>query len=390
MVQVRTLNNRVLIRNIDLKKDKLTVHGTEIEESKLKRLHDSLTLGIRQGHIYVNCDGACYFQVLGKLFKPIHKVIFDWSPFDVVVPNSVNKSLRQELKEKVNEIDTLNRQLLSTIASYEEAKNEAKELKEQVLEHVKTQKDKEMELKMVNEQLSLVDFELVSNKIELESSKKAVLDLQDQLSTCKNECQDMKNEFQNQLSLNMKANEEFVIKLKDSQQETSTLKSELNSTKTQLDELQDQLSLTKDQLESTKVLLESSKKEVQELKNQSCLYKEEEPHQMSDKVRKLSDDLNSINSEVKSGNQKLEQVLISMLWNELDLDHQSQLRLLQPSLMGKDEGQNMGNIVPNIGCLNRIARLITESPHRPIQQPNPEARPEGEGEADPPDRTLDL
>ncbi|KAL9225598.1 hypothetical protein vseg_001503 [Gypsophila vaccaria] len=307
MAYVRATNNRALIRSIDLRKDKLTVHGTEIKESKLQRLHDSLTLDQRHGHIFVNCNGACYFLLLGKLYKSIHNVVFDWSPFDVAVPNSINESLSKELIDKDKEIEILSRQMLSTIASYEDAKNEAKELKEEVLAHVKAQKDKEMELQKVNERLSLDDFELKSNKIELESCKKAVLQLQDQLSKCTNECHDVKNELQNQLSLSIKANDDFVIQLKNLEQELSSTNFELDSKKSRLYDLQDQL-------ESTK-----------ELKNE-C--KEEHHKQMCDSVQKLSNDLQSIDFEVKSSNRKLEQALISMLWNELVPSHQFQPRQL--------------------------------------------------------------
>ncbi|CAO2814697.1 unnamed protein product [Amaranthus hypochondriacus] len=97
---VRDSFTKKVIRNIDLRKDKLMIYETEIKEKMLKRLYDSLTLGNvpKMGHIYVNCLGACYFFVTGKgICKPIYNIIFDWSKFEVIIPNSLNDSLRKQL-----------------------------------------------------------------------------------------------------------------------------------------------------------------------------------------------------------------------------------------------------------------------------------------------------
>lgn len=221
---------RKVIRDIDLRNNKLMIHGTEIKETILRKLYESLTLGVGQkmGHIYVNCNGACFFFVSGKgICRPIHNVIFDWSMFEVIVPNSLTDSLRKKLEEKEKEIEQ-------------------------------------------NVQISSAKNEALSAMASLEDADKNIKELENQLSSC------------------IKENEDMIKELR---------------------KLQDELSFTKDELKSTKVMvLESSTKEVNEVKDIP-------QNTEVELIHKVSDHLHSVSSKVKSTNQKLDQVLVSQLWN---------------------------------------------------------------------------
>uniref|UniRef100_A0A803M628 Uncharacterized protein n=1 Tax=Chenopodium quinoa TaxID=63459 RepID=A0A803M628_CHEQI len=177
------------------------------------------------GHIYVNCDGACYFFVTGKgICRPIYNNIFDWSMFEVILPNSLNVSLRKNLEQKENEIK--------------------------------------------------------QSKASFEVANKNMKELEYQLSLCRKENEDM-------------------------------------TTKIKL--LQGEHSLTKD--ESTKMTLESLEKEANEVKDYRSLQasKNEHDHQHNkvEILEKVSEHLHSVSSKVKSTNQKLEQALVSKLWNTI-------------------------------------------------------------------------
>lgn len=271
------VENRKTIRQIDLRSDKLMVYGTEIKESMLQKLSESLILKSHVGILYVNCNGACYFLLTGKgCYRPIHNVIFDWSQFGVTVPNSVDDSLRKQLS-------SLESEALSTKTSLEASNKAVKELEGQLLACRKEKQDMEVDLRKVSGQLPLIGFELEISKIELESYKKEVNELEDQLSTCMEVRENMKLEVQ---------------KLQDDiEQQLSTYKKERQ-------DMEDQLSLAKKELQYTKTQLESSQKMV-------------------------LDHLWSINSEVKSTNQRLDQLLTSTLWNGLERCHLSQPIRLQ-------------------------------------------------------------
>lgn len=166
---VRDSFTRKVIRNIDLRKDKLMIYETEIKETMLKRLYDSLTLGNvpKMGHIYVNCLGACYFFVTGKgICKPIYNIIFDWSKFEVIIPNSLNDSLRKQLDRcKMENEDMI------------------------------------MKLRKLEEELSKTKNELEASRRKMETSRKEVNEVKDYDKKDNNDYEDnCKNEFLEKIS----------------------------------------------------------------------------------------------------------------------------------------------------------------------------------------------
>ncbi|KAL2937681.1 Microtubule-associated protein 1A [Bienertia sinuspersici] len=179
-VFVRESLSRRVIRNIDLRNDKLKVYGTEIKEPMLRRLYESLTLGVgpKMGHIYVNCNGACYFFVTGKgICRPIYNSIFDWSAFEVIVPNSLTDSLRKKLEEKETEFEQSSAQCSSKGDCLEVANKNIEDLEHQLACCKKENKDMIIELRKLQDELSFAKDELISTKKEmLVSSENKVQD----------------------------------------------------------------------------------------------------------------------------------------------------------------------------------------------------------------------
>lgn len=106
-------------------------------------------------------------------YKPLQSVIFDWSRFGVIVPNSVNDLLRKQVHLK--DLDVLT------------AKKEIEELKEQLSSTRKDGEDQKMELEKVRKLLSLKEFELETKNVEFELCKEEVKKLSLDLSTCEND-----------------------------------------------------------------------------------------------------------------------------------------------------------------------------------------------------------
>uniref|UniRef100_A0A803N058 Uncharacterized protein n=1 Tax=Chenopodium quinoa TaxID=63459 RepID=A0A803N058_CHEQI len=393
MEHINGEGDRKVIRSIDLRNEKLMVYGTEIKESLLSRLYDSLILRPKAGIIYVNCEGACYFLISGSAcHRPIQNVIFDWSHFGVIIPNSLNDSLKKQLDEKDKNIDLLNHQVSSIEVEMQATKDnlkasmgEVEKLKEQVLTCKKEQNELGAKIQEAYERVALVDFELELYKIELDSYKKGEeefldeicsykektqrleLDLQKtqaQLSSVNSELQSTKIELEIstksikelgiQLSLCKKENQELERKLKGVEEENSLISLELRSTKNELElsnknvkdlevilasckkedkelelqKIQNQLFLANKKLEFTKTMLESSKIEIKELKNQCYNHKIEQQF-MDVELLKVHDHLNMIDNEVMLNNQKLDQLLASNLWMDVNGYHHPQATNLQ-------------------------------------------------------------
>ncbi|KAL2937361.1 Plectin [Bienertia sinuspersici] len=262
-------SNFNFIRDIDLREDKLSIYGTEIKESMLQKLYDSLRLRpARTGRVYVNCNGACYISLLinKAIYRMIDNVIFDWSPFGVIVPNTINDVLRNKLHQKEQEVEELRKQLSNS------------------------QKDKEdikMELQDVHHQLSVKEFELDTKKVEFQLSKEELKELQDQVSTSKKDNQNMEKELQ---------------LLHDQLSSTSH---ELKSTQTILQNKQHLLSSVEDELKSTKNELDSSIKKQRDAESQlsSCMNKNQE---LETELQKVQNELGNGNVELQLSKSELE------------------------------------------------------------------------------------
>ncbi|KAL2937687.1 Liprin-alpha-1, partial [Bienertia sinuspersici] len=203
--------NHIVISDIDLRKDNLSINGTEIKEPVLQKLYGSLRLRPSLGRVYVNCNGACYIVVVGKeIYHLIDNVFFDWSCFGVVVPNSVKdkdeefESSDNEVKERVTKLEEL--------LSLSEKENE----------------DTKIKLQIMQDQLSSVETTLQSTKVELDSSSEFTKELKCQLASC------------------MKYNEDSVIELHKVQNELSNdnleLQTKLESSYEKLKQHEEQLS----------------------------------------------------------------------------------------------------------------------------------------------------
>ncbi|KAK9690001.1 hypothetical protein RND81_09G097700 [Saponaria officinalis] len=124
--------------------------------------------------MWVNCDGACYFIGQGNYFRLIHDVIFDWSPFGVRVPNSVNDLLRKDLEQINVKMNALNQELASSNAVLKGFQDEPFISKDE-------NRKMKLELQKVNAELSCVNSELRSTKDRLESSNNNVKELEARL-----------------------------------------------------------------------------------------------------------------------------------------------------------------------------------------------------------------
>ncbi|CAO2813178.1 unnamed protein product [Amaranthus hypochondriacus] len=303
--------NRNEIRSIDLKSDKLMVYGTEIKESSLQRLHDSLIIRQKAGIIHVNCDGACYFLIAGKssCCRSIHNVIFDWSSFGVIIPNSLNDSLKKELGQKEKEIDHLNHQVSCNERNLKASKKEVEELKEQVSTLIKEKRDMEVKMHKASERLALVDFELELHKIELKSSQKIEEDLLDELCSCNEKCRDTEIELQKlqtQLSCVKSELQYTKIELENSTTRIQELEVELSKCRKISQEHESESRRVQQQYSSIIIELKAVKSQQQ--------YTEAE-------LRNMYNHMCSLNDELMFTNQKLDQLLMSNLWFKVDNCH---------------------------------------------------------------------
>ncbi|KAK9690012.1 hypothetical protein RND81_09G098800 [Saponaria officinalis] len=337
---------------INLRSDKLMVYGSEVKESVLQRFYESLVLRPKVGIIYVNCNGACYVRVAGRTYRPIHNVIFDWSSFGVVVPNSLNESLKKQVEELEKAVKKSNKEGELARIEVECTKASLKASNDEVNELKKVQNELGLKVQKAYEKVALVDFELELYKIELESCKKELDDVLDDLCSCKDERAKMEVELhtiRDQLSSEIlnsnKINDDLEMKSKFLENELTLVRYELHSTKDklefsdknvkalkeqlssfknickdmkeELEKVQDQHYMANKEVQNTKTLLESSRKEVDELKDR--IRRHEEEHQcMELQIQKMINHTKLINLEMKSNNKKLDQLLISSLWKKLN------------------------------------------------------------------------
>lgn len=273
MIQFLGESNTSIIRDIDLRRDKLMVHGTELKESMSQKLHDSLVLRPRTGKIYVNCNGACYICVTGKgTYRPIDNVIFDWSPFGVVVPNSVNDSLTKQLQHKDKELAVMS-SLLSAAKNEASANKDSLEASHRVIKETEDMKSK---LQNVQQQVSSVEAELQSSKIELESSNKDIKEIEYRLSFCRKENQDIVTELhkvRNELcSSNIELQsckrqfESSCKKITQLEDELSGCRKESEAKHVEFSMVQEQFSMIKNELQqSIQILFEFTETGVEKL-----------------------------------------------------------------------------------------------------------------------------
>ncbi|KAK9689992.1 hypothetical protein RND81_09G096800 [Saponaria officinalis] len=194
------------IRSIDLRKDKLLIHGTEIRESMVRRLRESLLLRPKHNYIYVNCNGETYVLIGEKLYRPIDNVIFDWSSFGVIVPNSVNASLQKQVEELEKAVEKLNKEGEIAKASLIASNDEVNELK-------KVQNEMGLEVQKAYEKVALINFKGERAKMEMHT---------------------MRDQLLSEISTANKRNYDLEVKLKKLKNEMLSVRSELHSTKEQL------------------------------------------------------------------------------------------------------------------------------------------------------------
>ncbi|KAK9689994.1 hypothetical protein RND81_09G097000 [Saponaria officinalis] len=275
------------IRSTDLRTDKLMIYGSEVKQSMLKRLYESLIIKPKTV-IFVNCNCACYVVVVGKVYKPIYNVIFDWYSFGVIVPNSVNDLLTKQVEKLEKAVENSKQQselakieVESTKASHKASNDEVNELK-------KVQNELGLKVQKAYEKVALTDFEVELYKIELESCKKELDDVLDDLCCCKDEkatkevemntvrdrlldelCNskeekiNMEKELQNKhdqissinSSLHTK-NRELEMKLKSLEDKHSLIQFELHSTKDQQETLSKNLKELEETLSSSEIKVE--------------------------------------------------------------------------------------------------------------------------------------
>ncbi|KAL9244014.1 hypothetical protein vseg_017834 [Gypsophila vaccaria] len=366
MEQFNGEEDRKIIRNINLRSDKLIIYGSEMKESMLKRLSGSLVIRPKVGIIYVNCNGACYFRVAGKTYRPIHNVIFDWSSFGVIVPNSAVESLRKQVDELEKAAEKSNKEGELARIEVESTKASLKASNDEVNELKKVQDDLSLKVQKAYENVALIDFELELYKIELESCKKELDEVLNELCSCKEERAKTEVELQkthdllsSEISNSNKRNYDCEMKSKMLEDELSSIQHDFKSTKNQLElsyknvkqleeqlstfknkcgdmkeeseKVQEQLYMANKEVQNTMTLLKSSTKEVEELKDKIRCYEEE--HQcMELQLHKMSNHINLINLEVKSSNDKLDQLLISTLWKKINHAHHKEFGISPPNL----------------------------------------------------------
>ncbi|KAK9690011.1 hypothetical protein RND81_09G098700 [Saponaria officinalis] len=297
--EIKGEEDRKTIGYINLRSDKLMLYGSEVKESMLQRFYESLVLRPKVGIIYVNCNGACYVRVAGKTYRPIHNVIFDWSSFGVVVPNSLNESLKKQVEELEKAVEKSNKEGELARIEVECTKASLKASNDEVNELKKVQYELGLKVQKAYEKVALVDFELELYKIELESCKKELDDVLDDLCSCKDErakmeveLYTMRNQFSSEIFNSNKRNDDLYMKSKLLENELSSLelsnknvkaleeklssfKNICKDMKEELEKVQDQHYMANKEVQNTRTLLESSRKEVNELKDRIRCHEEE-------------------------------------------------------------------------------------------------------------------
>ncbi|XP_056699108.1 uncharacterized protein [Spinacia oleracea] len=364
MVSISGEDDRKVIRSIDLRSDKLIIYGTEIKQSLFKRLYDSLIIRPKAGILYVNCEGACYFLISGKgCHRPNQNLIFDWSPFGVTIPNSVNDSLKKQLQEKDKVISVLNHQyslieveMLSTKDDLKGSMEQVEKLKEQVSSCKKVQNEMGVKIHEAYERVALVDFELELYKIELNSYKKGEEELLDQICSCKEGCRKLELELEKrhaqlssaytelqctkvdletsaksikelgfQLSSCMKESQDMETKLKRVEEEHSLISLELRSTKNELELSNKNVKYLEEIIATYKKESKNMEVELQNIQNEikdECYSHMIEQQFVEGELQKVINHLSIISYEVMSTNQKLDDLLISKLLGKVNgYDH---------------------------------------------------------------------
>ncbi|CAO2813177.1 unnamed protein product [Amaranthus hypochondriacus] len=187
MVRFKDESNFEIIRDIDLRKDKLIIHETEIKESMLQNMYDCLCL--RQdivGKIYVNCNGACYIVAKGKIYRPNDNAIFDWSRFGVIIPNSaidISRKQVQDNEEKLSamkiEFEVKKTEFKGKMTEFETTQKEVKSLHDQLCNSKKENEEMKAKIQNMEDQICLYEEKLSALKIELETSNKNMKELED-------------------------------------------------------------------------------------------------------------------------------------------------------------------------------------------------------------------
>ena len=209
MVRFKDESNFEIIRDIDLRKDKLIIHGTEIQESMLQNMYDCLRL--RQdivGKIYVNCNGACYIVAKGKIYRPNDNAIFDWSRFGVIIPNSaidISRKQVQDKEEKLSameiEFEVKKTEFKGKMMEFELAREEVKILHDQLCNSKKENEEMKAKIQNMEDQICLYEEKLSALKIELESSNKNMKELEFELCSCRKENEDIVKELHESIKI---------------------------------------------------------------------------------------------------------------------------------------------------------------------------------------------
>ncbi|KAK9689995.1 hypothetical protein RND81_09G097100 [Saponaria officinalis] len=261
---IKEEENRKQIHSINLRSDKLVIYGSEVKESMFKTLYESLIIRLKNGWIFVNCNGACYVCVGGKTYRPIHNIIFDWSSFGVIVPTSMNDMLKKQVEELEKAVENSKQQIELAKIEVESTKASLKASNDEIKELKKVQNELGLKVQKANEKVALTDFEVELYKIELESCRKELDEILDDLCYCKDEkakmeveLNKMRDQFLSEISNSNKRNGDLEMKSKLLENELSSVRSELHSSKEQLEcsnknakELEDQLCMVNKDLSS--------------------------------------------------------------------------------------------------------------------------------------------
>ncbi|KAK9690003.1 hypothetical protein RND81_09G097900 [Saponaria officinalis] len=309
MAHIEKEETRKTIRSIDLRNDKLLIYGTEVKESMFKRLHESLLLRPQRGYVYVNCNGESYVLIGGKFYRPIHNVIFDWSSFGVIVPNSVNASLKKQVDELEKAVEKSNKEGEIAKASLIASNDEMNELK-------KVQNKLSLEVQKAYEKVALIDFEVELYKIELRACKKELDEVLDDLCSCKDkrakmevEMRMMRDQLSSEISTANKRNYDLEMQSKNLENEVSSIRSELHSTKEQLESSDKNMKVIEEQLGVAQKELKSVRSELHTVRDQlldEISISNKRNYDLEMKSKSLENELSSVLSELQSTKDQLE------------------------------------------------------------------------------------
>ncbi|KAK9689998.1 hypothetical protein RND81_09G097400 [Saponaria officinalis] len=294
-------DNREVVRTIDLRNDKLRIYCNEINESMFQRLYDSLTFRNKAGRSYSSL---------------IHNVIFDWSPFGVTVPNSVNDLLRKALEHNNVKMNALNQELASSNAAL-------KGLQDELLSFKNETRKMEFELQKVNDELSCVSSELHSTKDKLECSNNNVTELKARLldvEDIKDKLKDSNNELNERILACERIKMDMEVKLQKACEKITSSDFEIRHYKVELKSCKDKNELQKkqDQISTVNYSLKTKNQELEmklkSLEDEHCLVQSElhstkdQREVLSKNVKELEERLLSSESQSREMEEELEKV----------------------------------------------------------------------------------